>query len=231
MNCRTAIDNLGTFTSKGNRNHEADLRSRTTLGGVSNRRGRRPARSPKPILQNVKLEASKDGVLLLATDLEVGVRIQHAGDRSRIAGHGPAVDRPLRPDPAREQRYAGCIWRRRRRARWSAASGASSACRRRIPNEFPAWPQFTEAKYHELPARLLRELIRRTLFATDNESSRYALGGVLLELTDDKITAVGTDGRRLAKMEGPAKSVGGHQTADMHDDRPDAGHATDRAGA
>ena len=66
-----------------------------------------------------------------------------------------------------------------------------------------------------MPARLFRELVRRTLFATDNESSRYALGGVLLEMTDTRITAVATDGRRLAKMEGPATSVGGHQTADM----------------
>ena len=65
-----------------------------------------------------------------------------------------------------------------------------------------------------MPARLFRELIRRTIFATDNESSRYALGGVLLEMADDKITGVGTDGRRLAKMEGPAKSVGGHRTGD-----------------
>ena len=52
------------------------------------------------------------------------------------------------------------------------------------PEEFPTVTPFSEGKYHELPARLLRELVRRTLFATDNESSRYALGGVLLEMTD-----------------------------------------------
>ena len=60
----------------------------------------------------------------------------------------------------------------------------------------------------------MSQIIRRTIFATDNESSRYALGGVLLEMTADKITAVGTDGRRLAMMEAPAKSVGGHETGD-----------------
>jgi DNA polymerase-3 subunit beta len=54
----------------------------------------------------------------------------------------------------------------------------------------------------------------RTEFATDMESSRYALGGVLFELEANKITAVGTDGRRLAKMEGPAESVAGHKTGD-----------------
>jgi DNA polymerase-3 subunit beta len=65
-----------------------------------------------------------------------------------------------------------------------------------------------------MPARLLKEIVKRTTFATDNESSRYALGGVLLELTADKIVAVATDGRRLAKMEGAARSVGGHETGD-----------------
>jgi DNA polymerase-3 subunit beta len=82
------------------------------------------------------------------------------------------------------------------------------------PAEFPSVADFNEAKYHELPARLLRELIRRTTFATDNESSRYALGGVLLEFGEQQIIAVGTDGRRLAKMEVPAQSIGGHQTGD-----------------
>jgi DNA polymerase-3 subunit beta len=37
---------------------------------------------------------------------------------------------------------------------------------------------------------------------------------VLLELEADSITAVGTDGRRLAKMNGAAESVGGHQTGE-----------------
>jgi DNA polymerase-3 subunit beta len=56
----------------------------------------------------------------------------------------------------------------------------------------------------------MKELVKRTLFATDAESSRYALGGILLEFDEATVTAVGTDGRRLAKMEGPAQSVSGH---------------------
>ena len=51
------------------------------------------------------------------------------------------------------------------------------------PDEFPVVAAFEEAKYHEMPARFFREIVRRTVFATDNESSRYALGGVLIELT------------------------------------------------
>src|SRR5436305_773754 len=56
--------------------------------------------------------------------------------------------------------------------------------------------------------------IVRGEFSTDMESSRYALGGVLIELEPNKITAVGTDGRRLAKMEGSAEAVAGHKTGD-----------------
>jgi DNA polymerase-3 subunit beta len=81
------------------------------------------------------------------------------------------------------------------------------------PDEFPDVVQFEEKAYHEVPARLMKELVRRTLFATDAESSRYALGGVLLEFGESTITAVGTDGRRLAKMEGPGQSIAGHGTA------------------
>jgi DNA polymerase III sliding clamp (beta) subunit (PCNA family) len=81
------------------------------------------------------------------------------------------------------------------------------------PLEFPSVATFpTEASF-ELSQPLVRELVRRTVFSTDNESSRYALGGVLLELSTQSspasVIAVGTDGRRLAKMEGPATAKDG----------------------
>jgi len=83
------------------------------------------------------------------------------------------------------------------------------------PDEFPDVVAFAEEKYHELPARFFRELIRRTVFATDAESSRYALGGVLLEMGADDLIAIATDGRRLARQKGPATSVGGHASGDV----------------
>lgn len=81
------------------------------------------------------------------------------------------------------------------------------------PLEFPAVAAFGATDYFELSTALVRELVRRTVFATDNESSRYALGGVLLELSPEGIIAVGTDGRRLAKMQGPVTVHGAPQPA------------------
>jgi DNA polymerase III subunit beta len=172
-----------------------------------------PARSPKPILQNIKLEVSDKGAILLATDLEIGIRIEVPGIQVHTAG---SAILPL-------GRF-GSILRESSDATLQLESDGQSTSVRgersqfklpsENPQEFPAVADFNEKAFHELPARLFRELIKRTIFATDNESSRYALGGVLLEMSADKITGVGTDGRRLAKMEVPAMSVGGHQTSD-----------------
>jgi DNA polymerase-3 subunit beta len=81
------------------------------------------------------------------------------------------------------------------------------------PLEFPPITEFQEKSYYELPARLFREMVRRTIFAVDPETNRYALGGVLFEPDGEKLTAVSTDGRRLAKMEGPVLAVGQPESA------------------
>ncbi|REJ69378.1 MAG: DNA polymerase III subunit beta [Planctomycetota bacterium] len=173
-----------------------------------------PSRSPKPVLQNVKLEASADAAILMATDLEVGIRAVVPGVEVEVPGSallplsqfGPILRESPDETLFLEADPQGTLVRGER-SQFNLA-GAN-------PDEFPSVAAFTESAYHEVPARFLREVIRRTVFATDTESSRYALGGVLFELDKDKLTAVGTDGRRLAKMEGPALSVGGQETGDQ----------------
>jgi DNA polymerase-3 subunit beta len=173
-----------------------------------------PTRSPKPILQSVKLEVAGDNAMVLATDLEIGLRVSVPGIQSDVPGsailpigHFGSILRESSDATLRIETDGHGTLVRGERSEFKLPA--------ENPDEFPAVAEFKEGKYHELPARALRELLRRTVFATDNESSRYALGGVLLEMTADKIIAVGTDGRRLARMETPAKSVGGHSTADM----------------
>ena len=49
-----------------------------------------------------------------------------------------------------------------------------------------------------LPCSQLRSLLAAVKFATDNKSSRYALGAVCVEFKDGELSFVGTDGRRMA---------------------------------
>ncbi len=170
-----------------------------------------PSRTSKTVLQNVKLTAEGDQVVLEATDLEVGIRITVSG--VDIASPGQILLPVQR---------TGNIFRESSDEMLSIEADdkntviRSGRNRFQLPNanadEFPHVPGFDVDVYHEIPAGLFRELIRRTVFATDVESSRYALGGVLLEMEQERVTAVATDGRRLARMEGSGKSVGGHQT-------------------
>ncbi|MGA2033451.1 MAG: DNA polymerase III subunit beta [Thermoguttaceae bacterium] len=173
-----------------------------------------PTRSPKPILQNLKLDVGGETAILMGTDLEVGIRIEVTGIAIETPGQ---IVLPI-------SRFLS-ILRESADEKLSLESDGQRTLIRgqrsefqlpsENPDEFPVVIGFEEQKYHELPARFFREIVRRTVFATDNESTRYALGGVLLELTSDKIIAVATDGRRLARQEGPAKSVGEQPSGDQ----------------
>ena len=45
-----------------------------------------PTRSPKPILQNVKLEIGEEGAVLMGTDLDVGIRMGVPGFEVQAPG-------------------------------------------------------------------------------------------------------------------------------------------------
>jgi len=168
-----------------------------------------PARSPKPVLTNVKLEATREGAVVTATDLEIGIRAALEGVETEAAG---AVLLPsARLSAILRESPAGTIFEISSDGTAALVKAPRSEFRLPVedPLEFPTVATFPEGPCFELSAALVRELVRRTVFATDNESSRYALGGVLVELSADKVIAVGTDGRRLAKMEGPCQAHGG----------------------
>jgi DNA polymerase-3 subunit beta len=164
------------------------------VGGVA------PARSPKQILQNLKFTVDPDaGATLLATDLEVGIRYRVAGVRSERAGSAilPSAkfgsilattpDKDIQLELDGDQLLIKGL-------RFSYRLPSED------PNLFPDVPDFAADQYHVVAAADLKRSIRRTMFATDVESTRYALGGVLVELTGDSMAMVGTDGRRLARM-------------------------------
>ena len=165
-----------------------------------------PARSPKPILQNLKLVADPDeGSTLMATDLEVGIRYRVLGVKVDKAGS------VILPTARMQQILATSS--DDELAIESDGEGLTIRGLRsqfRLPAEdpelFPEVPDFAATSYHVVGAADLRRLIRRTMFATDVESTRYALGGVLVELTGESISMIGTDGRRLAKMSAGAEA-------------------------
>ena len=175
----------------------------TAFGMVS---GVISARSPKPILQNIKLIANADNrSVLIGTDLEVGIRYHLPGMK---------VDKPGNVILPTAQMNS--ILRTGTDVELIIESDGDHLIVQGLHSEFtlptedvnlfPDVPDFAIESYHVIDAADLKKLIRRTIFATDVESTRYALGGVLVELTAESITMVGTDGRRLAHMSAPANA-------------------------
>ena len=172
-----------------------------------------PARSPKPILQNVKLEINGEKPILTATDMEIGVRLNVEGVAVKTPG---SVVLPVLRFGNLLRESSDEKIQIESDGKGTIVKGAHSRFKLtgENPDEFPAVSSFEEKDYLEIESSVFKKLIRRTLFATDTESSRYALGGVLLEFEKGNLIAVGTDGRRLAKMEGAAEQVGSAKKGD-----------------
>jgi DNA polymerase-3 subunit beta len=122
---------------------------------------------------------------LSATDLEIGIRTEIEGVETTAAG---SVLLPsVRLMAIVRESPPGTTFEIETDGKCNGRQGRSKSIRlpAEDPVEFPhRWRHFLADACFELSTPLVRELVRRTVFATDNESSRYALGGVLLELTD-----------------------------------------------
>jgi len=69
-------------------------------------------------------------------------------------------------------------------------------------DEFPAMPSHNETKTFKIPAKLLGQMIDRTLFCVSTDDNRHNLSGIYCEtLNKNTLRMVATDGHRLAMSE------------------------------
>jgi DNA polymerase-3 subunit beta len=151
-----------------------------------------PSRTGKPILQNLRIG---DG-LVTGTDLEV--RIDRTigetcepflvpADRL-MAILRAATGESVTLTPKGTSVTVKC-------------GGASWTLPTEDVLEYPTWEPADMKPVCRLPADQFVRAAKATVYATDTESSRFALGGVLIEVQNGNPTWVATDGRRLAAVE------------------------------
>jgi DNA polymerase III subunit beta len=166
-----------------------------------------PTRTPKEVLKNIKLQVDSNSVVLIGTDQEVGIRFEVADVKTDSTGEVllPAsrvisILRELSDDEVTLDATESSL----------IIKGGTSEFNLSIedPAEFPPVAAFDDQNYFTIPANKLREMIRRTIFACDAESTRYALGGILLEMTPERATLAATDSRRLAVVTSACGVVG-----------------------
>lgn len=151
-----------------------------------------PTRSPKPVLMNVLMANGS----LTASDLELQITtpLEYDGEPILLP-HAKlvAILNAARGDEVTiEPRGSTCV---------VTVGSGSWTLPTEAAAEFPVWEPTGLKPIARIPADQFVRAIRSTSYATDKESSRYALGAVLVEMREGTLTFVGTDGRRLAAFE------------------------------
>lgn len=175
----------------------------TALATVS---GVVPTRTAKEILKNVKLIVSDGVATLIGTDQEVGIRYQLPEIQSNSAGEVLLPQRVMTIlRELQDSEVTIEVDDRQLRIKSGQSEFKLSV---EDPAEFPDVTAFKENDYHVISGQVLKQGIQRTIFATDTESTRYALGGVLMEMRPETLTLAATDSRRLAVFSGTASAQG-----------------------
>ncbi|MBL4849682.1 MAG: DNA polymerase III subunit beta [Planctomycetes bacterium] len=160
-----------------------------------------PTKSPRAVLQNLLLHG-REGVLeVTGTDLEVAIRVRI--EQVEILQDGLLLVNAARflqilRELSGEQvevttdERAGCT---------IATGDARFQVLGEDASDFPELQDWPSEGTFSLPAPKLVDMIRRTAFATHAEKTRYAMNGILLDLKDERVHLVATDGKRLALCE------------------------------
>jgi DNA polymerase III subunit beta len=157
-----------------------------------------PSRTPKPILQCIKIAADKEAVKLYGTDLEIGIECRvtqvevHAkGEVVIPADRVAAIVRESVDEVIALESVEGTCHIKTADSHFTIYSHDSS--------QYPRTPLFDGKADLVIQLGELQGGIEQTVFAAAKESTRYALNGILWEVSAKKLLLVATDGRRLAR--------------------------------
>lgn len=158
-------------------------------------------KSTKPIYECVALRADPaTGLSIEATDLDVAVRIHVDESRTDTPG-SVALSAARLLAIVREIEEDRTTFAATERGIEIATAGSRFTVRHEDVEDFPALPRFPAEASVRVPSADLRDMVRRTAFATAKDAGRFALHGVQMRIASGRMRLVGTDGRRMASIE------------------------------
>lgn len=175
------------------------IASQALLDGLNIAAGAVALRTPKAALQCVLIRACSDSVLLMATDLEVGIRyvltqveVEKEGEVLVSLARLSGIVRESRDETIALELVENTLHIRGSDSHFQVYTSD--------PSEFPPVPELEGKADFEVSGEELRWMIDRTLFAAAKESTRYAIDGLLWERKGKQLKIVATDGRRLSMV-------------------------------
>ena len=157
-------------------------------------------RQTLPVLSNLLVSVSAEGVSFTGTDLEVEM-IARTSAHDLVQGEVTIPARKLF-DICRALPDGAKVKIEQNGDRVAVSAGRSRFTLATLPaSEFPVIDNIDLVEKISLPEATLKDLIARTSFAMAHQDVRYYLNGLLLDVRDDTLRCVATDGHRLALAE------------------------------
>ncbi|PQJ95936.1 DNA polymerase III subunit beta [Chromatium okenii] len=157
-------------------------------------------RQTMPILSNLHLVANDDRVMLTATDLEVEVKTSFPVELKQ-SGEVTIPAKKL-VDICRSLGEGTEIHFQMSDERCTVKAERSRFTLGLLPaSEFPLMDTVQDGFQLSITESVFKRLLDKTAFAMAQQDVRYYLNGLLLEFRESTLTAVATDGHRLAKFQ------------------------------
>jgi len=167
-------------------------------------------RKTMPILSNVLIDSNAEGIDIIATDLEVGMKSSYPAQvvtTGKITVSAKKLYEIIKELPEAEIRFStrenDWIDLRCGKAHFNLV-GLS-------PEEFPFFPAVNDSAFLKLDGTLLREMIDMTSFAICHDETKYNLNGIFIKAVEEDsvslLRMVATDGHRLSLTEREVASV------------------------
>ncbi|MDS0527936.1 DNA polymerase III subunit beta [Clostridium sp. SHJSY1] len=154
-------------------------------------------KSTMPILEGIYINASKEGLTLIGSDMDVAIETKVEAD---VIEEGTVViDSKIFGEIIRKLPNSDV------RIEIIENDTVQISCQKSVFNvvymnyeEFPSLPNIDEEKQIQVPQNILKNMIKSTAFAIAQDETRPILQGILFELKNRKLNLVALDGYRLA---------------------------------
>ena len=156
------------------------------------------SRTTLPILECVLLVAELDGFTLAANDLEMSIETKKVGAEITKPGN-VALDAKVFSDIVRKMPGDFVRIKTDKNNFTECSSGRAVLNISGLPGEeFPAAPSLERTGVYTLKSKLLKEMIRQTIFSVATDNTKPVLTGELFQYVDGSLRLVAVDGFRIS---------------------------------
>ena len=155
------------------------------------------SKTTMPILEGILIQTNDNNVKLTTYDLEIGIEYiieANVEEQGATVVNAIMFSEIIRKLPDTEIK----IYINENNLLVIECEGSLYKLATMNPNEFPELPQINIENSIEIEQNVLKDMIRKTIFAVSSEENRPIFTGCLFEISNNKLNLVAVDGFRLA---------------------------------